>query len=478
MKGENLLLETLLDNMDCGVYVLDESGNFIFVNRAFAQITKKTKGWFSDFNVYRMLEEGYIDTSISDIVYRTKKRTNILQTVHDYDNNRTYKQIVSSTPIFDENGNVKNILAIVRSIEYLNFIWQDALHNEELFSHINLNIGGKGEQPKLIAKSEEMKALLMMADKVASVNSGILIEGESGVGKNVLASYIHNHSGRKEKPFVEISCASFPEGLLEAELFGYEKGSFTGALDSGKKGLIEEADGGTLFLDEINSMPLSLQGKLLRAIETKKIRKVGSNKDITVDFRVIAATNVALKECVANGAFRSDLFYRLNVVPLCIPSLRERRKDIIPLSMHFLHFYCKSYGRIKNLSDSLLEKMYHYDWPGNVRELRNFIERVVVMSSEDVIEIKDVPEHMFTNERVPEYHYHKNMGEPIFYVLDDEDELCEREGFSMSAYLERCENKMLEKVLRKYGSTYKAAEVLKMSQPTVARRKEKYKIQY
>jgi transcriptional regulator with PAS, ATPase and Fis domain len=197
-----------------------------------------------------------------------------------------------------------------------------------------------------------------------------------------------------------------------------------------------------------------------------------------VDFRVIAATNISLKEFVAQGNFRSDLYYRLNVVPLLIPPLRERRKDIIPLCMHFLHFYCKNYGRIKNLSDNVLEKVFNYEWPGNVRELRNFVERIVVMSSEDVIEIKDVPDHMFTNEKTPGLNYDKSMGTPIFCTLDDGLEVCETEGFSMNNYLDLCENKMLEKVLRKYGSTYKAAEVLKMSQSTVARRKEKYNIKY
>jgi len=478
MDAKDLPFETLLDNMDCGVYVLDDKGNFIFVNRAFSKQTRKPKDWFGQHNVYKMMQEGYIGTCISDLVYQSKKRVNILQNVNDYDNNRTFKQIVTSTPIFDENGDVKNILAVVRSIDYLNYIWQDALHNEESVNvTLNLSAGGKGKQPTMVAKSKEMLALLDVAGKVAAVDSGVLIEGESGVGKNILAGYIHDHSNRSEKPIVEISCASFPEGLLEAELFGYDKGSFTGALDSGKKGLIEEADGGTLFLDEINSLPLSLQGKLLRAVETKKIRKVGSNKDIYVDFRLIAATNVSLKEYVAQGKFRSDLYYRLNVVPIVVPPLRQRRKDIIPLCMHFLHHYCKNYGRIKNLSENVLEKVFSYDWPGNVRELRNFVERAVVMSAEDVIEIKDVPDHMFTNE-FPEFHYDKSAGTPIFYAMDDKQDYFEEDGFSMSDYLELCENKILEKVLKKYGSTYKAAEILKMSQSSVVRRKEKYHITY
>lgn len=478
MIQENPFFETLLDNMDCGVYVLDDKGNFIFANRVFLKMADRPRSWFNEYSVYRMLQEGRIDTCISDIVYRSKKRINMLQQVNDRDNNRTYKQIVTSIPIFDEKGNVKNILAIARSLEYLSYIWQDAMQKADQISTVNLNMGGEEKRTVLIAKSEQMKALLAMAEKVAAVDSGVLIEGESGVGKNVLADYIHNHSNRKDRAIVEISCASFPEGLLEAELFGYERGSFTGALDSGKSGLIEEADGGTLFLDEINSLPLSLQGKLLRAIETKKIRKVGSNKDITVNFRVIAATNISLKDCVAQGSFRSDLYYRLNVVPLSIPPLRERRKDIIPLCMYFLHYYCKSYGRIKTLSDNVMEKVFHYDWPGNVRELRNFVERLVVMSSEEVVEIKDVPDQMFTNEREPGFNFNRDLGTPIFYALDEELDTCEKEGFSMNSYLERCEQKMLEKVLKKYGSTYKAAEMLKMSQTTVVRRKEKYNIQY
>lgn len=189
-----------------------------------------------------------------------------------------------------------------------------------------------------------MRALLDMAKQVAGVDSTILISGETGTGKEVLANFIHRHSHRADRPMVEINCAALPENLLEAELFGYEKGAFTGALNTGKPGMVEEANGGTLFLDEINSLPLALQGKLLRVLESHKSKRLGAVSEREIDFRLLAATNQDLKTCVEKGSFRADLYYRLNVIPLEIPPLRNRREDIIPLALFFLDHFCKNMG--------------------------------------------------------------------------------------------------------------------------------------
>ena len=219
---------------------------------------------------------------------------------------------------------------------------------------------------------------------------------------------------------ITVNCAAFSENLIESELFGYEKGSFTGANKEGKMGLVEAADGGTLFLDEINSLPLSIQGKILRTLEEKSIQRVGSTKTKKVDFRLIAATNRNLTEMVHDGTFREDLYYRLQVIPLTIPPVRERQEDIVPLCLHFLHHFCIKYNLQKNLSEQVLETLKNYDWPGNVREIRNFAERIVVMTPKAVKEINCIPpeileSHAGTLERGTSGYAYSDLGTPQLY---------------------------------------------------------------
>lgn len=236
-----------------------------------------------------------------------------------------------------------------------------------------------------------MQSVIRQARNIADIDVTILLSGESGTGKNVIANYIHICSKRKDAPFVEINCASFPENLLESELFGYEKGSFTGALSAGKKGLVEAAKGGTLFLDEINSLPLSLQGKFLSLLENKSYRKVGSSETKKVDFRVVAATNRNLLEMVKEGTFRADLYYRLSVFPIWIPPLRDRREDIEALARYFIGKLSHQYGQDKIFTREAIEQLKIYEWPGNIRELRNFIERIILMTPPEINMIEAVP---------------------------------------------------------------------------------------
>ncbi|NPA48584.1 MAG: sigma-54-dependent Fis family transcriptional regulator [Thermodesulfobacteria bacterium] len=247
------------------------------------------------------------------------------------------------------------------------------------------------ETPEIIAQSSYMKEILHLAAKVAKTDATVLILGESGTGKEILANLIYQLSPRKDKPFLKVNCAAIPEGLLESELFGYEKGAFTGA-DKAKPGLFELAHQGTLFLDEIGDLPLPLQAKLLRVLQDGTIRRVGGLKEMQIDVRIIAATNKDLEEMVKEGSFREDLFWRLNVFTLRIPPLRERKEDILPLAEAFLKKFAQKHGKeIRGFSREALEALFSYHFPGNVRELENIIERAVILAENEIITKEDLP---------------------------------------------------------------------------------------
>ncbi|BAE86541.1 hypothetical protein DSY4752 [Desulfitobacterium hafniense Y51] len=286
------------------------------------------------------------------------------------------------------------------------------------------------------------------------MDSTVLILGESGVGKELIAQLIHRASHRSEKPFIKINCGAIPANLLESEFFGYEAGSFTGALKEGKKGLFELADGGTLFLDEVGELPLEHQVKVLRAIQEKEILRVGGKKTIKLDIRIIAATNRDLEAMIREKAFREDLYYRLNVVPMTIPPLRQRKEDVIPIALELLARYNTAYGYQKWIHPEVMDCLLNYDWPGNIRELENTIERLVVTSMDDCItkdamaEIKSIDVHPAPNGLT-----------------------------SLKAFLEKEENRLLEEAYRLMGSTRKAAAVLGISQSSMVKKMKKYGIE-
>ena len=467
-------LDTILDILPFGVYVLDDKGNYVFVNRTIAQLAGLTKQEFLKINV---LHENSYEICVSQIVYDTKKPVTTFQDIDIPRTGRKWRQLITSTPVFDGNGNICNLVAVLFPIEGLNYLLHEAQTSGIIPVHTMEGMeGAPAPAPQtLVANSKAMQDILALARQVASVDSSVLIQGESGTGKEVVASYLHQTGHRSHKPFVVINCASLPENLLESELFGYEKGAFTGANASGKRGLIEEADGGTLFLDEINSMSLALQGKLLRVLETKTSRRLGSLTDRSINFRLVAACNQNLQKMCAEGTFREDLYYRLNVVPITIPPLRERIEDIVPLTNLFLSEFCNRYGKVKYLNSSAMDRILQYDWPGNVRELRNFIERLIVTTSDETTEIHEIPDAMFDYtepSRQPEQKNYVFVGQPQgFSSYEDTD-------FSLKDYLEGCEKAILESILRAYGNTYKAAEILKIDQSSVVRKKNKYHIKY
>jgi transcriptional regulator with PAS, ATPase and Fis domain len=307
-----------------------------------------------------------------------------------------------------------------------------------------------------------MKSLYEKADRLADVDSSILILGETGVGKDFLTTYIHTQSPRKDRGnLIKINCGAIPEHLIESELFGYEEGAFTGAQRGGKKGLFEEAGEGTIFLDEIGDMPYTLQVKLLNALNDKKFYRIGGNRAIEFKARIIAATNANLKELVKEKKFRSDLYYRLNVVTLYIPPLRERKEDILPLASNFLDYYNSKHRRNCYFTPECMESFLMYKWPGNIRELKNIIERMILIS-EDVT----IDESLF-REQVSQEPIQNEMTE-LFQKS--------KSRLPLKEQMEIHEKGILERALSETETLKEAAERLKVDVSTIVRKKQKYNI--
>jgi len=303
-----------------------------------------------------------------------------------------------------------------------------------------------------VGNSTELRGVMEMITIVADADSTVLIEGETGTGKEIVARMIHKNCRRKDAPFITINCGALSASLLESELFGYEPGAFTGADKKGKVGLFEAAAGGTLFLDEIGEMPIEMQAKLLRAIEEKKIRRIGSNEERVVDIRILAATNKDLKTMVDAGLFREDLFYRLNVIRIFVPPLRERKEDIPELMWHFLKKFNQQYGTKTVISGELVTKFMSYNWPGNVRQLENTIERLVVLRRGSTLDMESIADDI---------------------IFPGDQILTEK---TLKEILEEKERDVILHTYEKHKSTRETARRLGVSQPTIVRKLQKYKV--
>jgi transcriptional regulator with PAS, ATPase and Fis domain len=321
-------------------------------------------------------------------------------------------------------------------------------------ANILSNVEAKELFPHIIGSSDSMRNIFTQITKVAPTDSTVLISGESGTGKELIASGIYEHSMRRGKPFIKINCVAIPEGLLESELFGHEKGSFTGATEQ-KKGKFEIADNGTIFLDEIGDMPLATQAKLLRVLQEKEFERVGGTKLIRVDIRLIAATNKNLPEMIKKGTFREDLYFRLNVFSICLPALRERKEDIPLISNYFL----ESLPKPAKLSTSALQELIGYSWPGNIRELRNILEQASILSENGIIELYHLPETLL-----------KQNSRSLANNLSDD--------MALDAKLELVEKEIIIAALRKTrGIQVKAADILGINQRSLWHRIKKYNIE-
>ncbi|HHV71305.1 MAG TPA: sigma 54-interacting transcriptional regulator [Clostridia bacterium] len=442
-------LDKLLDSIYDGIVISDARGYILKVNKAYEFLAGITKEEFVGKHIDTLTNEGYFKKSMTARVIATKKSDSMMQEL----GKSGRIALISGMPVFNDKNELWRVIVTVRDMSELEKI-KAKLENVKS-ENISLRKELSFDQ---VTYSEKMNKILNLGKTVAKTDITVLITGESGVGKDVLARYIHEQSSRKEYPFISINCGAIPENLLESELFGYEKGAFTGAEAKGKKGLLDMAQKGTFVFDEVGDLPLSLQGKLLGLLQDKEFYRVGGTEPIHADIRFIACTNKDLDAMVEQGLFRADLFYRLNIVNINIPPLRERKEEITPLIWIFLKKFNKKYNKNKRIDQSLIDLLNKYDWPGNIRELQNVIERLVVISTSDLI----------TEEFLPSY---------MMDLIKDakKEENCQA---GLEEILNKVEKEMLIKAYRQGGNTRTAAKILGISQSSMVKKMKKHNLDY
>ncbi len=451
LRNLNLEMVGVLESINDGILLLDNNGIVIRTNSAFEAISDLSANEILGVNYDYLIDKGCLPSTVFWQVMEKKK------TFHIIENIKGREFLIIAQPIFDADGKLMRVVVILKDIYHLNELILNIQTTQELATRYcnDLNSSQSPEQKEdMVASSMAMRRVVSLANKVAKVDSNVLITGETGVGKEVVARSIHRCSRRMDGPFIKLNCGAIPENLLESELFGYEAGAFTGAKREGKSGLIELSDGGTLFLDEVADLPINLQVKLLRVLQEREVMRVGGTKTKKVDFRLTAATNKDLEQLVKQNQFREDLFYRLNVVPVNIPPLRERKEDIIPLIITFLNRFNKKYGLVKKISPEVIQSLLKYDWPGNIRELENTIERLVVTSDSNLI----MPEDMKGNTRIDVVPLDQDQPKALVDVLEE------------------TEKRLIIQAFQHCRTTREMAEALGISQSAVVKKMKKHGI--
>ncbi|MBM3137904.1 MAG: PAS domain-containing protein [Chloroflexi bacterium] len=449
VKEINKELDAIIESLDDGIVVADRNGFILKANHAYQQMTGITAEEFVGKHVRELVKQGYIGRSVTEMVVERNSPVTIV----DIRNNK--ELLLTGNPVYNDKGELVRVVTAIRDVTQLNSLKEQLAETEEIKNRYYLELEHlRSQQPfrKIITNNPEMRQKLDLAFHVAHVDSTVLILGESGVGKELIAQLIHRASKRSKGPFIKINCGAIPTNLLESEFFGYEPGAFTGALKEGKPGLFELAQGGTLFLDEIGEIPLDLQVKILRTLQDKVITRVGGKTNISLDVRIVAATNRDLKKMMQENTFREDLFYRLNVVPMVLPPLRNRKEDILPLINDFLAKFKLQYGYQKWIHPDVMERLLNYDWPGNIRELENTIERLVVTSRGECI----LPENL--------------AGVPAAVKPGKQS------NATLKSALEYNEKLIISDAYIKLKSTRKAAAVLGISQSSLVKKLNKYRV--
>lgn len=458
MHNLNCKLESLIEGSHDGIILTDHE-KILKINSSFSRISGLKKESVEGKAISQLADSPHVCLkSINEVFYtvhKKKKSVTIMRKMHK--GNEIY---ITGTPALCK-GKITHVTVNIRDLTELQRLQEQVSRLTALYlSSAEDNQTAKLLGEHIVAESRVMRHLIDLAVRVANVDSVVFIQGESGTGKEVLARLIHSLSSRSKGPFISINCGAIPENLLESELFGYEKGSFTGAWREGKPGLFELANGGIIFLDEIGEMPLSLQVKLLKVLQDKEVYRLGGVKPIRFDVRIIAATNRKLRDMVKEGKFREDLFYRLYVVPIEMPPLRERREDIFPLAWHYLKQYNQKYKQSKTLSSELIKILESYSWPGNVRELQNIVERLVVTSDTEILK----PEHL------PHSVYQKDESDNTA----SETNKTSSDVVSLSHAKEQVERTMLAQAIKMNQTTREIASLLGIDHSTVVRKIQKY----
>jgi len=439
----------ILDASNDGIHITDGKGVTLRFNKSCERIDGVKADYVIGKHMEELVAEGIYSESVALAVIKEKKQISMLQQVNG-------KEVIGTgTPIF-KNGELYRIVINSRDITELRDLKRSLeeakLINKKYQQELDIiSSKDKAKNNNIIYNSEKMDKIIDLALRVAKVDSTVLIEGESGVGKGVLSYFLHNNSLRYNKPFIKINCGAIPENLLESELFGYEKGSFTGANKEGKVGLIQLADKGTLFLDEIGELPLNLQVKLLNVIQNRELTKVGGTNIIPVDIRIIAATNRNLQDMIKNKTFREDLYYRLNVVPITIPPLRERKEDIPPLILNFLNRFNEKYNYNKKISPEAMKILLCYNWSGNIREVENLIERLVVTTNDNIINKQDIIDCQLVS-------------------ITDYSSFDINKISSYKNIIAEYEKKLLLDIMSKCKSTHEMAEILDLDRSTIRKK--------
>ena len=456
LESINRELEAIFDSSHDGIVVADQHGVFIKINSSYERITGISRKQIIGETARSIIAKGLVSDSAT---------LHVIETGQPYTSQQTFRSgrqsVITGSPVFDKEGNFVRVVTNVRDMTEINHLKEQLAESQVKLHHYSKIVETLTDEQKfkekLIFRSRAMSVVRDSAAKFAKVDAPLLITGESGVGKEVIADFIHSNSLRKGQPYLKINCGAIPENLLESELFGYEGGAFTGARKEGRTGLFEMANGGAVMLDEVGELSLALQVKLLRFVQEKEFYRVGGKKIVKVDVRIIAATNRDLQKMVDQKEFRSDLFFRINVLKIHVPPLRERPEDVIPLVGFMLDKFNRKYGVEKRISGDLYHRLVSHHWAGNIRELENLMERLVVVSDRNEISSDHLPDEM--RQEVCERHAGMMGGELSYKEAKDE-----------------FERVFLLRALEKYKSSRHVAEKLGVDHSTIVKKAARYGI--
>ena len=445
-------VEQLCDTFRDAICVTDREGIVTLVNKRHAELTGIARDKMMGSRIQDMVQNGIFDVVLNPRIVETGQKVSSVQNLY---NGRTL--LLDGHPVKDATGKVAYVVTVIRDITALTELREEITAQRELLETFqNLSSeGASGNQYPRVVQSPVMQRLYAEASAIAETDATVLLLGETGVGKDVVARHIHRNSLRAEAPFIKVDCGSIPENLIETELFGYVPGSFSGASKHGKAGLVEAASSGTLFLDEIGELPMTMQSRLLRVLQDWEVLRVGATVPKKVDVRVVAATNKELEREVAKGTFRSDLYYRLKVAVLNIPPLRSRRVDILPLAQSFLTFYGKKYRKSVNLSDEAKQVLQNHTWPGNVRELENLVQGLVVTCKHGLVGVRDLA---------------GIRPLPACETSEGQYALPSIEGRSLKSIMKEVETAVIEKGMQRYGSISELSRHFQMDRSTIFRK--------